>query len=111
MIGVIDYEAGNTLSVIKALKYLGKDVELTNDRSKLLKCDHIVFPGVGAFYDAMEKLRSYDLVSTIRTTVENDIPFLGICLGMQLLFDSSEETIGSSDKDAESIEGLGIYRE
>ena len=69
MIGVIDYEAGNTLSVIKALKYLGENVELTNDRSKLLKCDHIVFPGVGAFYDAMEKLRSYDLISTIRTTV------------------------------------------
>ena len=108
MIGVIDYEAGNTLSVIKALKYLGENVELTNDRSKLLKCDHIVFPGVGAFYDAMEKLRSYDLISTIRTTVENDIPFLGICLGMQLLFDSSEETIGSPDKDAELIEGLGI---
>ena len=110
MIGVIDYEAGNTLSVIKALKYLGKDVELTNDRAKLMKCDHIVFPGVGAFYDAMEKLRSYNLISTIKTAVENDIPFLGICLGMQLLFDSSEETIGSPDKNADIIDGLGILR-
>ncbi len=110
MIGVIDYEAGNTLSVIKALKYLGKEVELTNDRSKLMKCDHIVFPGVGAFYDAMEKLKSYDLISTVKTAVQNDIPFLGICLGMQLLFDSSEETIGSPDKNADIINGLGILR-
>ena len=108
MIGVIDYEAGNTLSVIKALEYLGKKVELTNDPDKLLSCDHIVFPGVGAYYDAMEKVRKYGLISTIKTAVDKDIPFLGICLGMQLLFDESEEVIGCDDPEAKAIKGLGI---
>lgn len=108
LIGIVDYEAGNTLSVIKALKYLGMDVELTNDRQKLLKSDHIVFPGVGAYYDAMEKLRKYDLISTIKEAVDNGIPFLGICLGMQLLFESSEETIGAPDQNAKIVNGLGI---
>ncbi len=110
MIGIVDYEAGNTLSVIKALKYLGKNVELTNDRKKLLECDHIVFPGVGAYYDAMEKLRKYDLITTIKEAVGNDIPFLGICLGMQLLFENSEETIGSPDPDTKNVGGLGILK-
>ena len=110
MIGVIDYEAGNTLSVIKALEYLGENVLLTNDPDRLLECDHIVFPGVGAYYDAMERLRSYDLVDTIKKAIDSKIPFLGICLGMQLLFDSSEETIGVSDQNVKEVEGLGILR-
>ena len=108
MVGVIDYDAGNTLSVIKALEYLGMNVELTKERNRLLACDHIVFPGVGAYPDAMEKLRKYDLFEPIRLAIAKEIPFLGICLGMQLLFDSSEETIGSSDSDVSSIDGLGI---
>lgn len=108
MIGVIDYEAGNTLSVIKALEYLGQKVLLTNDADKLMECDHIVFPGVGAYYDAMERLSSYNLIDTIKTAVSMKIPFLGICLGMQLLFESSEETIGSADQNASEVKGLGI---
>lgn len=94
MIAVIDYDAGNILSVQKALDYLGEDNILTRDKDELLKADKVILPGVGSFGDAMEKIRKYDLESVIKTIVENGTPFLGICLGLQLIFEESEESQG-----------------
>ncbi len=106
-VGLIDYEAGNTNSVSKALEYLGADVCLSNNPVDLKNCDRIVFPGVGAFYDAMCKLEKYGLISVINELVKSGVPFLGICLGMQLLFDESTETIGAAEG-TKSIKGLSI---
>ena len=100
MIAIIDYDAGNIKSVEKALQYLGQDACITREKDILLQSDHVILPGVGSFGDAMEKLNQYDLVSTIHQVVEKKIPFLGICLGLQLMFDSSEES--------EGVKGLGI---
>ncbi len=108
-IAVIDYDAGNTLSVIKALEYLGESVELSRSPEVLRGCGKVILPGVGAFFDAMTRLREYGLVDIIRRLVDNDIPFLGICLGMQLLFDQSEETIGADAANG-SIEGLHLLK-
>ena len=102
MIAIIDYDAGNISSVEKAFDYLGADTLITRDTKEILKADHVVLPGVGAFGDAMKRLNEYGLVSAIKEVVEKDIPFLGICLGQQLLFDSSEE--------ANNTAGLGILR-
>lgn len=102
MIAIIDYDAGNIKSVEKALLSLGESVVVTRDRDRILRADKVVLPGVGAFGDAMNKLRQYGLVQVIGETVENKIPFLGICLGLQLLFASSEESPG--------VEGLGILK-
>lgn len=102
MIAIIDYDAGNIKSVQKAIELLGEEVVLTRDADVLLSADHVILPGVGSFGDAMEKLHNYDLVSVIHKIVENKTPFLGICLGLQLLFDSSEETAG--------VPGLGILK-
>lgn len=100
MIAIIDYDAGNIKSVEKALQYLGQEVVITRDEDTILHADGVILPGVGAFGDAMEKLHSYGLVEVIRRTVAARIPFLGICLGLQLLFESSEESPG--------VEGLHI---
>ena len=100
MIAVIDYDAGNMKSVEKAFQYLGEDVCITRDRKKIMSADKVVLPGVGAFGDAMERLKKYDLVETIKGAVSDGKPFLGICLGLQLLFDRSDEAPG--------VEGLGI---
>lgn len=102
MIAMIDYDAGNIKSVEKAMELLGQEVVLTRDPQILLSADHVILPGVGSFGDAMEKLRKYDLVPVIHEIVENGIPFLGICLGLQLLFESSEES--------EGVQGLGILK-
>ena len=102
MVAVIDYDAGNIKSVLKAFRYLGQDVELTRDREIIRKADHVVLPGVGAFGDAMKRLADYDLVDVIREVANDGTPFLGICLGLQLLFDSSEESPGAV--------GLGILK-
>ncbi len=102
MIAIIDYDAGNIKSVQKAIELLGEDVVLTRDAEVLLAADHVILPGVGSFGDAMEKLHKYGLVSVIHKIVEQKTPFLGICLGLQLLFDSSEESIG--------VPGLGILK-
>lgn len=102
MIAIIDYDAGNIKSVEKAFQFLGQEVTVTRDREEILKAEGVILPGVGAFGDAMKKLRDYDLVDTIREAVERKIPFLGICLGLQLLFESSEESPG--------VEGLGILK-
>lgn len=94
MIAMIDYDAGNIKSVEKALLYLGQDVVITRDADVLLAADGVILPGVGSFGDAMEKLHGYGLVDVIHKIVEKGTPFLGICLGLQLLFESSEETPG-----------------
>lgn len=107
-VGVIDYDAGNTKSVIKALEYLGCDVVLSADRNALKDCGRIILPGVGAYYDAMQELKKRELTDTVMELVASGRPFLGICLGMQLLFDSSTEVIGS-DRD-DHVEGLGILK-
>ncbi|MBP5745775.1 MAG: imidazole glycerol phosphate synthase subunit HisH [Lachnospiraceae bacterium] len=100
MIAIIDYDAGNIKSVEKALQSLGEEVIITRDEDVLLLADKVILPGVGAFGDAMERLNEYGLISVIKKIVENKTPFLGICLGLQLLFDSSEEAPG--------VKGLGI---
>ena len=108
-VAVIDYDAGNTLSVIKALEFLGMDVELTRDAKALRSCEKVIFPGVGAYFDAMQKLKEYKLTDTVKELALSDTPFLGIRLGMQLLFDSSEERIGSDNADRD-VDGLKLLR-
>ncbi len=100
MIAMIDYDAGNIKSVEKALHYLGQEAVVTRDAETLLSADGVILPGVGSFGDAMEKLHAYGLVDVIKQIVAKGTPFLGICLGQQLLFESSEETPG--------VEGLHI---
>lgn len=100
MIAIIDYDAGNIKSVEKALLFLGEDVVITRDAETILYADGVILPGVGAFGDAMNKLHTYGLAEVIRKCVGKGIPFLGICLGLQLLFESSEESPG--------VEGLHI---
>ena len=102
MIAIIDYDAGNIKSVEKALKTLGQDVVITRDADVILSADKVILPGVGAFGDAMGKLHDYGLVEVIHKVVEKKTPFLGICLGLQLMFESSEETPG--------VEGLSILK-
>ncbi len=94
MIAIIDYDAGNIKSVEKALQFLGEEVNITRDAAAILGADGVILPGVGAFGDAMGKLHSYGLVDVIHRYVETGRPFLGICLGLQLLFEESEESPG-----------------
>lgn len=96
MIAIIDYDAGNLKSVEKALLFLGEEAKITSDAKEILAADKIILPGVGAFGDAMEKLNTSGLSETIREAVRRKIPLLGICLGLQLLFESSEESPGVS---------------
>lgn len=100
MIGIIDYDAGNIKSVEKALRFLGQEVVVSRDPDRLLCADRVILPGVGSFGDAMKKLHTFGLVEVIRKCVSRGTPFLGICLGLQLLFESSEESPG--------VEGLHI---
>ncbi|MBQ0059210.1 MAG: imidazole glycerol phosphate synthase subunit HisH [Lachnospiraceae bacterium] len=102
MITIIDYDAGNIRSVEKAINSLGYDCVVTRDKELILNADHVILPGVGSFGDAMEKLISYDLVDVVRQVIEANTPFLGICLGQQLLFEDSEESPG--------VKGLGILK-
>lgn len=102
MIAIIDYDAGNIKSVEKALLALGQDTVITRNAGEILRADGVILPGVGAFGDAMEKLNRYGLVQVIHQCAEENKPFLGICLGLQLLFESSEESPG--------VEGLGILK-
>lgn len=102
MVAIIDYDAGNIKSVEKALHYLGEEAVITRQQDAILHADRVILPGVGAFGDAMSKIRAYGLEEVIRKVVANDTPFLGICLGLQLLFETSEESKG--------ISGLGILK-
>ena len=94
MIAIIDYDAGNIASVEKAFRKIGEEVILSRNPEEILSADRVVLPGVGAFGDAMEKLEKYGLVSVIKEAAASGKPFLGICLGLQLLFESSEESAG-----------------
>lgn len=102
MIAIIDYDAGNIKSVEKAFALLGENVVLTRDRETILSADRVVLPGVGSFGDAMGNLNRYGLVPVIHEVAEKRIPFLGICLGLQLMFERSEESPG--------VEGLGLLK-
>jgi glutamine amidotransferase len=94
MIAIIDYDAGNLKSVEKALISLGEEVVITRDKQQLLSADKVILPGVGSFGDAMDKLHHYQLVDTIKEVAAKGTPFLGICLGLQLLFERSDECQG-----------------
>ena len=100
MIAIVDYDAGNLASVVRALEHLGAECRITREKEEILQAERLILPGVGAFGDAMEKLGRFDLVDTIKEFIASGKPFLGICLGQQLMFESSEETPG--------VKGLGI---
>ena len=100
MVSIIDYDAGNIKSVEKALQYLGEEVVITRDRDIILASDRAILPGVGSFGDAMAKIDEYGLREVILEFVASGKPFLGICLGLQILFKDSEESPG--------VAGLGI---
>ena len=100
MIAIVDYDAGNIKSVEKALQFLGEEPVVTRDKETLLQADKVIVPGVGAFGDAMGKMHQYGLVEVLREIAGKGTPILGICLGLQLFFESSEETPG--------VEGLGL---
>lgn len=102
MIAIIDYDAGNLRNVEKAFHFLGQDAVVTDDPGLIEAADRVVLPGVGAFGDCMGSLRAKGLEATINKVIENGTPFLGICLGMQLLFEESEESPG--------VAGLGILK-
>ena len=94
MIGIIDYDAGNIKSVEKALIYLGEEPVVSRDPEILKKADKVILPGVGSFGESMANLHRFGLVSVIQDMIKEGKPFLGICLGLQLLFESSEESPG-----------------
>ena len=100
MIAIIDYGAGNLRSVQKALTAIGEESIVTRDRHEILNADKVILPGVGAFGDAMDSLKKYELDKVIHEVCDMDKPFLGICLGLQLLFEGSDESQG--------VEGLHV---
>ena len=102
MVAIIDYDAGNVKSVEKAVTHLGKDGRLTRDRNDILNADHVRLPGVGSFGDAMGNLVKYGMDEVIREVVSKGTPFLGICVGLQLIFEDSEESPG--------VSGLGLLK-
>lgn len=102
MIAIIDYDAGNIKSVEKAIQSLGEVPVVTRDREEILSADKVILPGVGSFGDAMEKIRSYGLEEVIHEVVAKKTPFLGICLGLHLMFEGSDES--------EGVKGLGILK-
>lgn len=102
MVAIIDYGAGNLHSVKNALEYLGADCTVTNDKDTILSADHVILPGVGAFGDAMKSLSESGLTEVVKQAADGNRPFLGICLGLQLLFEESEESPG--------IQGLGVFK-
>lgn len=92
MTAIIDYGAGNIRSVEKALRYLGDDCYVTNDPKEIRKAGRVILPGVGAFGKAMDSMRASGLEETVKEVAKSGTPFLGICLGLQLLFPRSEES-------------------
>ncbi len=101
MINIIDYGAGNLRSVEKALHFLGFDAKISSDPKEILDCDKVILPGVGAFGDCMNSIRGAGLDTCIKEVIDKGKPFLGICLGLQLLFEKSEESVGAT--------GLSIF--
>ncbi|MCM1497638.1 MAG: imidazole glycerol phosphate synthase subunit HisH [Clostridium sp.] len=102
MIAILDYDAGNMKSVEKALRYLGQETVTTKDRDQILESEKVILPGVGSFGDAMKRLRDSGLDRVIYDVVDRGIPFLGICLGLQMLYESSDEAPG--------VAGLGLLK-
>ena len=102
MIAIIDYGAGNLHSVKNALDYIGAECEITSSSEKILEADAVILPGVGAFGDCMRSLEKAGLIDVVKTAAKSGKPFLGICLGLQLMFEESEETPG--------VKGLGIFK-
>lgn len=102
MTAIIDYDAGNIRSVEKALLALGEKAVVTRDRDIILEADRVILPGVGAFGDAMKKIRDYGLEEVIKEVAARKTPFLGICLGLQLMFERSKES--------EGVAGLGLLK-
>ncbi len=102
MVAIIDYGAGNLHSVKNALDFLGVESEITSDKNKIDSASHVILPGVGAFGDAMKCLEKSGLTETVKKAADGTRPFLGVCLGLHMLFEESEETPG--------IKGLGIFR-
>lgn len=102
MIAIIDYGAGNLHSVKNALDFLGTPSKITGDASEILSADKVILPGVGAFGDAMQSLRQSGLEEVVIKTAKAGTPLLGICMGLQLMFEESEET--------PDIKGLGLFR-
>ncbi|MEE0944407.1 MAG: imidazole glycerol phosphate synthase subunit HisH [Clostridia bacterium] len=102
MTAIIDYGAGNLHSVQNALALLGEESEVTGNREKILKADRVILPGVGAFGDAMERLVDTGLADVVREVADGGKPLLGICLGLQLMFESSEEN--------PDVNGLGLFK-
>lgn len=100
MVAIIDYGAGNLMSVKKALDFIGAESEITMDKARIEAASHVILPGVGSFGDAMESMESRGLVPTVKSAAVSGKPFLGICLGLQLLFSDSDESKG--------IKGLSI---
>ena len=103
MVAIIDYGVGNLRSVEKAFHFIGSDAVVTSDKELIQKADRVVLPGVGAFADAMGRLEQAGMVEVVKSVISSGKPFLGICLGMQLLFDYSEEG-------GEEVKGLGILK-
>ena len=101
MIAVIDYGVGNLFSVEKALLYASAAVEVTHDAEKIAAAEKLVLPGVGAFGDCMKRLEATGLIPVIRREIEGGTPLLGICVGLQILFEGSDESPG--------VHGLGIF--
>ena len=117
MIAVIDYEAGNLRSVEKALQFIGAEVSVTSDRQAIEKADAVILPGVGAYADCMNSLTKTGMDRVVRDTVQSGKPFLGICLGLQLLFEYSEEADAGTrdqrevgDTDGRLVAGLGLFK-
>lgn len=102
MVAIIDYDAGNIKSVEKAMVLMGQEVEITRDPGVIRNADRVILPGVGSFGDAMGKIRQYGLEKVILQVAEDGTPFLGICLGLQLLFERSDEAPG--------VSGLGVLK-
>ena len=102
MIAIIDYDAGNLKSVEKAFASLNQDVIITRNHDEILNADKVILPGVGNFGMAMDNLHKYGLVDVIKEVAKKGTPLFGICLGLQLLFESSDES--------EGVEGLGILK-
>ena len=102
MIAIIDYGAGNLQSVKKAFDFIGAESVITDNPEIINACDRILLPGVGSFGDAMDSMAKSGLVETVKQNALSGKPFLGICLGLQLLFEESEESLG--------VKGLGIFK-
>ena len=100
MVAIIDYGAGNLFGVSNAIKQFTLDVCITSDKDTILSADHVILPGVGSFGDAMDSIRKSGLIQTVYDVIEKKTPFLGICVGLQMCFEHSEEG---------NVPGLGIF--